>query len=102
MPVEASICMRSCVGEAQSRITTFHVHSFVLLMWANEPNSKELTLDIVSAYDSSLFAVCAAEILRVVGNVDVVLFEKRPFVEDWNDRGLKLGTRMFRHGLSCL
>ena len=62
--------------------------------------SLPIPFDIATGYNFSLLAVFGAEMLAVVGNVDIVFFEESPVVENWDDRGLKLGARVSRHSLS--
>ncbi len=61
--------------------------------------SFPIPLDVVTGYKISLLAVLAAEMLCVIDNVNIVLFEEILFVEYRDDRGLKLGTRMSCHNL---
>ena len=49
-----------------------------------------ISFDIVASNGLSLFAVCAAKFFCELGNIDVMLFEEAPFIEDGDDRGLKL------------
>ena len=61
--------------------------------------SLPVPFEIMACYNLPMFAVLFAKGSCVVYDVDVILFDVAPFIEDGDYRGLKLGFRRSCHGV---